>query len=374
MYSVDCINPEISVFDIGRRALQEMPDVIVFLVRIENLRQTYRMASFLKKVAPSAKMLVYGDIVNLLPQLFKQESFFDAVVVEGDWEVSIDEYTRYLSGEIKNPAGVFVKDMQKEFPGKFLKDEWVFPETDNKTIELYNKLNRRKQITITIARGCPFNCRFCLSVRTFGIAERRKSIDDVFSFIKKNKNRFDSFKLFAPTFTLNKRWVNDFSDLIIKGKLRISWTATSRIDCLDDEEMIRKMSKSGCYKISVGIETINASSKFLKKEFSKEQIKRIAGYFNKYGIELKGLIMLGVPGQTKNDIKELFMFMEENNIKIRPTSYSPLDELVGKENITIDDVESFDKLTYYKYGIKGLSEQEYYDLILNPYAYKDIFK
>jgi len=371
-YSIDCLDLNTSIFDIGKQVLQEKPDLVVLLVRIENLKQTHKLASFLKKIVPSTKLLVYGDIVNLLPDLFKQNNFFDAVVVDGDWEVSIDNYARYLSGEIKEPAGVFVHEIATEFPGNFLKNDWMFPNVDEETTELYNKLNRKKQISFTVARGCPFNCRFCLSVKTFGIAERRKSVDEVLAFMNKNKSRFDSFKLFAPTFTLDKVWVKQFSDRIINDGLQVSWTATSRIDCLDDEEMIRKMAKSGCYKISVGIETINNSSKFLKKEFSQEQIERIAGYFNKYKITLKGLIMLGVPGQTRDDIRDLFVFMESNNIKIRPTSYSPLDELPDFKRKSLSDIEAFDKLTYYKYGVFGLSEQEYYRLILDPYSYRDI--
>ncbi len=274
--SIDCIDPEISIFDICKLALKEAPDVFVFLARIENVRQVFKMASFLKKVMPTAKTVVYGDIVCLIPQLFKKGDCFDAVVVSGDWEVSIDEYTQYIAEGLQNPSGIFIRETGEEFPGGYLGTDWLFPDTQNKSIDLYNSLNGTKQISITVSRGCPFNCRFCLSVKTFGISERRKSVVDVVQFMKENKDRFESFKLFAPTFTLNSLWVKHFSQKLINEKVGVSWTATSRIDCLDDEEMIRLMAESGCYKISVGIETINRSSEFLKKKFSKEQIERVA--------------------------------------------------------------------------------------------------
>lgn len=372
--SVDSLDSEISIFDLGKKVIDKKFDLIVLLVRVDNLRQSLKTATFLKRVSPSSKIVAYGDLVNLLPSYFKNKTRFGAVVTSGDWELSIKEYARFVEGTESEPKGVFIRDTGMELPGEYLGSGWSFPDPHNPMIQLYNKLNHKKQLSLTVSRGCPFNCRFCLSVKTFGVNERRKSVDEVVEYLKQNKDLFDSFKLFAPTFTVNLGWVKDFSKRLIDEKLKISWTATSRIDCLVDEEVVRLMAESGCYKISVGIETINSSSEFLKKKFPKETMKRVADHFNKYGIMLKGLIMLGVPGQTKDDIRELFCFMEENNIKIRPTSYSPLDELADCENLTTEEIERFDKLTYYKYGVAGLTESDYFRLILDPYSYKDVLK
>lgn len=375
VYSMDCISPDVSIFDIGKKALEEKPRVVVMLVRIENLRQTIKTAQLLRSTLPETKILVYGDVVNLLPDYFKSKDVFDAVVTSGDWELSIEEYVTYVERNNPEPKGLFVRGLEAELPGRnFAGPHWMFPDVTTPLFETYDALNKKKQLSFTVARGCPFNCRFCLSVKTFGAAERRKDVEEVLSFIKENTARYDSFKLFAPTLTLNHAWVKEFSKRMVEEGIKTAWAGSSRIDCLDDEELIRLMSEAGCYKISVGLETIHESSRFLKKEFSRESIERVAGYFNKYGVVLKGLIMLGVPGQKKEDIKELFELMEKNNIKIRPTSYSPLDELAQKEHITAEEIETFDKLTYYKYGIERLSQAEYYQLILNPYSYKEILK
>ncbi len=308
--SIDCIDQNYSIFDLSKNIIKSNPQVLILLVRIENIYQTINFSKFIKTIKNDLKIIIYGDIVNLLPNFFKKIPFFDALVVEGDWELSLLSYIKYLKNNNKNILlGVYVKKLKKFFPGKTLGNKWSFSDIKKTPHDFYNCLNGKKQISLTISRGCPYNCSFCLSVCTFGNKDRRKSVDDIINFIDKNKFFFDSFKLFAPTFNINKKWVEEFCNKIINNKIKTSWCSTSRIDLLDDEKIIKLMKNAGCYKVSVGLETINKSSKFLNKEFSKDQIIRVARFFNKNKIVLKGLIMLGVPGQDKYDILEMFRLM-----------------------------------------------------------------
>ena len=213
-----------------------------------------------------------------------------------------------------------------------------------------------------------------MATATFGNIDRRKSIKEILDYCELNKLYFDSFKFFSPNFTLNKKWVEELCKELIKNKINIKWASTTRIELLDDEKLINLMAESGCYKISVGIEIPGEGVKFLKREttIQKELIKRVARIFNRLSVTLKALVMLGVPGQNLEQTKELFSFLEENNIEIRPTSYSPLDELTNTKEITLEAIEKMDKLTYYKYGIKGVSKENYFRLIFFPESYKKI--
>ncbi|MDD2487697.1 MAG: radical SAM protein [Candidatus Gracilibacteria bacterium] len=371
--SLDCIDPTYSIYDISKEFLQEDYKVLVLLVRTENLKQSLRFAEFIKSIKPSTKIIIYGDIINHIPGFFKESEFIDAIVVSGDWEISILSYLDYIENKGTTvPTGIYLVTEKKTFQGSYLENEWSFPNPDKAPSDYYNSLNGRKQLSFTVARGCPFNCSYCLSVATYGVRERRKSTDDVIAFMSENANRFDSFKLFAPTFNFNQKWVIELCSKIIERGLKFSWCCSSRIDLLDDEEVVKLMAKSGCYKVSVGIETINDSSKYLNKTFTKDLIKRVAGYFKKYDIVLKGLIMLGVPKQTKKDIYELFCLLKDNDITIRPTSFSPLKELAENENLTTNIIQSYDKFTFYKYGVEGIDKESYYKLIIDPNNFEEI--
>jgi anaerobic magnesium-protoporphyrin IX monomethyl ester cyclase len=372
--SIDCIDPTISIFDLSRKIITDKFDVIIILVRIENIYQTLKFSEFIKSVNPKLNIILYGDIVNYIPEFFKKIKSIDAFVIDGDWELSLTSYINFLKNKKNIPNGVYLNGLKKGFTGLSICNRWLFTDTKKAPIDFYNKLNGRKQLSLTISRGCPYNCSFCLSVSTFGKKESRKDVTEVIDYIKDNKNKFDSFKLFSPTFNLNNEWVKKFCHEMIRRKIGVSWCVSSRIDLLDSEDLICLMSRAGCYKISVGIETINKSAKYLNKEFSENLIKDVAKYCNQNHIILKALIMLGVPGQTRDDILELFRLLKNNKIKIRPTSYSPLNELKYNNKISIDEILRYDKFTYYKYGIKGLSKQDYYKLILDPDNFEKILK
>lgn len=373
--SIDCLDLSYSTFNLTKKIILEKPQVLVCLVRIENIYQTLKLLTHIKKLNSNIKVIVYGDVVNLINNFFRKIESIDAVVEGGDWELSIISYIDYLNGRVPAAAGVFIKDLGESSPGQyFLDGDWYFPDTKAIPDSFYAANNNgRNQLTISIARGCPYNCKFCLSVCTFGSKDRRKDVNSVLDFLEEHKDRFDSFKLFAPSFNVDSKWVYDFCKGIKNRKLKIAWCATSRIDLLDNEEVVALMARAGCYKISVGIETINRSAKFLNKEFPQEQIIRVAKYFQKNKVTLKGLIMLGVPGQTREDIIDLFSLLRDNNIKIRPTSFSPLDELT-KGNITLEEIQKYDKFTFYETGIEGISRQQYFNLLVDPDNFLDILK
>jgi len=373
--SIDAVDYKITTYSLTEDFLANNYKLVIILVRVDNIRESLRIAEFFKTISPITKILFYGDIINIIPNFFKRYSFIDAMVIEGDWEDSILSYIRYIEKKGK-PRGVFIKNLNKIFNGVWIKNNWRFTNIEEAPIELYNKLNNKRQITLTVSRGCPYNCRFCLATKTFGSVDRRKPIKEVLNYCESNKNVFDSFKFFSPNFTLNKKWVNELCKELIKRKIDIKWASTTRIELLDDEKLINLMAESGCYKIATDIEIPGTGAKFLEREITAKRslIKRIAKLFNKTSMSLKALVMLGVPGQTAQQVKKMFAFLEEHNIKIRPTSYSPLDELAKSKNITIENIESMDKLTYYKYGIKGVSKENYFKLIFFPENYKSILK
>ncbi len=371
--SIDGLDLSFSTFNLTKKIILEKPDVLVCLVRIENIYQTLKLLAHIKKFDSNIKVIVYGDVVNLLGDFFRKVESVDAIVEDGDWELAIMSYINYLDGKNSSAAGVFIKDSGESLPGEYFPGgDWHFPDVKTIPDSFYAANNDgRNQVTITVARGCPYNCKFCLSVCTFGSKDRRKDVNSVLDFLEKYQDRFDSFKLFAPSFNANSEWVHDLCVGIENRKLKVSWCATSRIDLLDNEEVIKDMARAGCYKISVGIETINRSAKFLNKEFPREQIVRVAKYFKENGVTLKGLIMLGVPGQTREDIIDLFSLLRDNGIKIRPTSFSPLDKLADS-SLSVEEIQKYDKFTFYDTGIEGVSRKQYFNLLIDPDNFLEI--
>ena len=130
------------------------------------------------------------------------------------------------------------------------------------------------------------------------------------------------------------------------------------------------MALSGCYKISVGVETLGKDElDNLKRGYNIQNIIDGIKLLKKYNIEYKALIMLGVPNQTKESILATLNFLSNYNVTIRPTAYTPFYEMSA--DMSAEEISKFDKRTYYN-KIEELSYSNFLNLIYNVDNYKKI--
>ena len=62
--------------------------------------------------------------------------------------------------------------------------------------------------------------------------------------LRLKEQNIDTIAFMDDTFTLNKKFVNDFCDEIKRRNLQFWWGCTSRVDTLD-EELLQKMKDAG---------------------------------------------------------------------------------------------------------------------------------
>jgi hypothetical protein len=96
---------------------------------------------------------------------------------------------------------------------------------------------------IQTARGCPYQCNFC--VKSYGGKLTEKSPEYIIKEIKYavENNHIKTFRFIDDTFTINKKRVLQICSLIIENQLNlIQWTCLSRIDSIDLEmaEIMKK--------------------------------------------------------------------------------------------------------------------------------------
>lgn len=386
---LDCLNPKYSIGEIMTRVSKNQYLCIIIISRIEGIESSKNIITKIKNIKRHQKIIIYGDICEYAPNFFKRYLKIDAIVKSGDWENSISEYIDYILGR-KRGKILYGIDVLKENKwiigeeGRILdKESWFFPDIKSKLFDetIYNSLSKN-ELTLGVSRGCPFNCKFCPVIITNGTVDRRKKPEEIIKYIKEYKKDFNSFKFFSPTFTLNKIWVKEFCNELIKSNLRIKWTATTRPDCLNDPEMIRLMKKSGCYKIALGVETLDKKSHSYLKKFNSKGYEKILKKgikeLVKNSIDVTCLMMLGIKGQTKENILKSFIKLKKWGVKkIRTTAYSPKDEikkLDAKKEIDLEDIIKYDKMTYLNENIKGINYETFLNLIFNTENFKKILK
>ena len=365
---------QIEFQDIMKKIIKNKYKAIAFYVNTENLQNTIKLEKIIKEILPDTKTIVYGEMPIYLPNLFKNTSF-DAIVSKCcDQEVAILDFFKYSRKEKneKDLRGVLLiknKQIKKCAEGVFLEGkEWGFAKPENVSFNSYFEMEKKKQVVITVARGCPYDCPYCNAVLYYGLKERRRPIEDIINYI--NQSEYEYYKFFAPDFTLNEQYALDLSNALIENNKKIKWSCTTRPDLLGNEDLIKAMAKSGCYKIAIGIESIEKEDlESIDKKYDSKVVTKGIKLLQKYGIEYKALIMFGVPNQTKESIKYTLDFLSENNVNIRPTAYTPFYEM--NENMDLDQIAKYDKRTFYK-GIEGLSYGNFLELIYDTKEYKKI--
>lgn len=172
-------------------------------------------------------------------------------------------------------------------------------------------ISKRKNFTLIVtSKGCPYKCNFC-AVNKIPYTER--DIDDVMKEIEECYYRYNvrEIDFFEPTFTCNRKRVIKICNELIRRKLDLHWSCRARVDHVD-ERLLKKMKLAGCKRIYYGIES--GSEEVLKKEMKNitlEQIKHAIRITKKQGIKTLGFLMVGQPGETKEDLEKTIKLVKE---------------------------------------------------------------
>jgi len=182
----------------------------------------------------------------------------------------------------------------------------LFP-TDKYRVPLINE----KYLIVETSRGCPFACEFCVTQLNHGLKFRERRHEVVVNEIEYLKDRYSIkfFNLFGDTVTFNKEFVEKFCDELIKRRLGIKWFANTRADTIHDGDLVKKMKESGCWMLSIGIESFNEyTRKSMQKKIKIDEIKNAIRLLREAGIISFGFFIYGYPGETERDLYETTSF------------------------------------------------------------------
>lgn len=139
--------------------------------------------------------------------------------------------------------------------------------------------------------------------------------------------------------------------LIKKKKLDIKWVCDTRVDQIS-RELLKEMKSAGCQTIWFGVESGSARIlEKLDKKITLEQISRAFKLCKEQGIQLACSFMVGIPGETVEDMNATFKFARkldpdwcQFNTYVAVPGSKLYDEIM--ENGFYDRVEDF--VTYVK--------------------------
>jgi radical SAM superfamily enzyme YgiQ (UPF0313 family) len=166
-------------------------------------------------------------------------------------------------------------------------------------------------IPVQSRRGCPMDCSFCSTSTIEGRPIRRRSPEELAGWLERLVAAgFHNIHFVDNVFNLPLPYAKELCRKILERGLDIN------VWCLVypkwiDGELVQLMARIGCREISLGFESGSSRMlRSLRKEFTVVEVRTVSKMFAEAGIERRGFLLLGGPGETRETVEESLRFAD----------------------------------------------------------------
>jgi radical SAM superfamily enzyme YgiQ (UPF0313 family) len=290
------------------------PQMVLLNVSTPTLSHDLTFPKKIKSVVLDCVVIAIGTHVSALPREVLTSCPDLDIIVMGEPEKSVAELAANIiqDGTVSDvPGTAYLENnelvVNEHRPHLEDLDNLPIPAWHLINLDLYRlPVYKRPFLMISSGRGCPFDCSFCTAQTYYGKKLRLRSPEAVARemFEVQSKYGVSDFLFWTETFTVNKKQVMEFCDIVKDHTPAIRWTCNSRVDAVD-EEVLLQMRNAGCWMVSFGIES--SSQAVLDRAGKHIQIKAIHSAVKqakKAGLQVTGHFILGLPGESQSSLRD----------------------------------------------------------------------
>jgi len=172
---------------------------------------------------------------------------------------------------------------------------------------------KHPQVTILTARGCPYNCSFCnIPFKASYRARSPENVVEEFEYIQNELPEVKEVMIEDDTFPVNKERTLEICRLLKERGVKLSWSCNARVNT--DFETLKAMKDAGCRLLCVGFESpVQSILDNVHKRTTAEMQLKFMEDCRKIGLLVNGCFILGMPGETKETIRETIEFAKKLN-------------------------------------------------------------
>lgn len=373
---------------------EEKPDIIGIYTNLMTKLNVLKIIASVREFSPGVKLILGGPDVtyNTLNYLTHGAD----VIVIGEGEQTMLELTECLgnSTDISTIDGIaYLDEKGQEVKTKSRQkvksiDELPMPNREDidisKYLSAWKNFHGESALNISTQRGCPYTCKWC-STAVYGQSYRRRSPEKVVDELVWMQEKYnpDTFWFVDDVFNISHKWLDSFVEVLESRKVKIKFECITRADRLN-EHVIAQLKKSGCFRVWIGAESgSQAVIDKMDRRVSVDQVRNMIIEAKKIGIQTGTFIMVGYPGETKEDIMETIDHLKISNpdhytvttaYPIKGTElYNEIENSIIKSpewskstDRDIDFERTFPKI-FYKHAIRLMSSEislhkhEHYD-------------
>ncbi len=352
---IDCYAHPDSDEKISEYMRQYRPAWIGFSCTTSSFLDAVRLAELAKEICPEVRSIFGGPHVSALRgQLLDDYPAVDILVI-GEGEETLHELIVAGFPKSCEVVGLMYREPQGE--PKFTGSRGKGIELDTLPFPAYEKLEgfpekyklpifnypKAPSTSCISSRGCPYACSYC-DRSVFQRSFRFNSAEYLYRHVKYLHDRFGirHINFYDDQFTFRRQRVEDFCNMMIAKPLDMTFNCAVRAEHID-EELLALMKSAGCWMVSLGIET--GDENLLAQHRQNADLNMLATKIKMIkhaGIRTKGLLMMGLPGETEKSIQLSMDYVfslpidDFNLSKFTPFPGSPIYE-------NIHDVGEFDE-------------------------------
>ncbi|MFC2040939.1 B12-binding domain-containing radical SAM protein [Chloroflexota bacterium] len=318
----------IAAFEADREIVSEAAraELVGFTATSPMMKHAKALARQIKQANTKIVIAFGGAHPTSLPENTLEDKNIN-LVIRGEGEETIREVAQAIE---KGESFSEVKGISYRNGNKVIHcpDRGLIPDIDALPFPARNLMNQRKFLEIGYkkygdrgawifsSRGCPYKCTYCASWRIWTRKWRARSPQNIIKEIKGIVNDFDVDRInFADdTFTISKKRVIEFCELLGREGLGIPWGCNVRADSVD-KELLETMRSAGCTDVWIGAES--GSPLILddiKKGIILPQIENAFKWSKEAGLKRRAYLMIG----SRRESKETILQTEELVERARP--------------------------------------------------------
>ena len=321
--STDLFDTTFSHFDQLETHLRETrPPVVGVYSNLMTRTKVLRVMAAAKAVG-SCVVVGGPDPANYLDEYLSRGA---DVIAIGEGELTLQELVPHLiehgPKDLGGIQGIAYRDNTGEIvrtePRPMIADLDAQPFPDRAAIDqpqyvdVWRKHHRQGSVSLITARGCPFTCTWC-SHSVFGYSHRRRTPKNVVDEVEHIVATYapDLLWYADDVFTINHKWLFEYSAELDRRGLRLPFETISREDRLN-EQVVQTLARMGCYRLWIGAES--GSQKILdsmKRRTNANRVREMVHLLQKYGIEVGMFIMLGYEGEERADLQATVDHLKE---------------------------------------------------------------
>ncbi len=203
---------------------------------------------------------------------------------------------------------------------------------------------------VVFSRGCPHPCEYCAVQTYYDRSYRTRPVGDVIDDLRTIQSLGGDRILFLDDNPIaHPAAAKELFEAMIP--LRLKWASQSTINIARDPELLDLAARSGCVTLSIGLESLNQDSlDSIRKGFNQSSrfSEDLAAIRNE-GIQVIGLLMVGLDGDTVDTFARSLEFLEANKVTFlklfTPCPYPGTqyyDDMMAEGRIEIADWGRYD--------------------------------